>query len=401
MSLETPTTADLSDNIVAGIDASIGQSIPLLPKSFTRVLAKVLAGVVVLLYKYCGFIFLQMFARTASYQPTTVNGRVIRPLLEIGRQMGVPDPAAAVRAEHVVTVTVRTQTGALGANTQFVRSQTGVVYLSLSSVALNAATVAVTVRASSDPSGGGGAGTIGNLDVGAELQIVSPPATVVPVAVVASTSVTGVDAEDIEASYRPRVIARGQARPQGGAYADYREWALGVPGIIAAYPYTGDPGEVDVYVEATVASSGSADGIPTSPQLAAVASAFELTSAGTSGKATRRPAGAAPNALPITRTAFDVIVNGLDVDDIPAAESAIEQAADDYLRTREPFIVGLSVLPRLDRVTLAAVSGVVDATASALGATVASVELELSGSPLPAYTLAAGEKAKLGTITFV
>lgn len=400
MSIETPTTVEVTDNIVANIEASIAQSVPLLPKSFTRVLAKALAGVVVLLYKYCGFIFLQMFVSTASYRETTVNGRTFRPLLELGRQMGVPDPTAAVRAELVLAVTVRTQTGSLAANTQYVRTQTGVVYLQLASVALDAAEVYVTVRASADPSGGGGAGVIGNLDDGAELALVSPPATVVPVAVVDSTYVVGVDAESIEGSYRPRVVARGQARPQGGAYADYREWALGVPGIIAAYPYTGAPGEVDVYVEATVASSGSDDGIPTAPQLAAVATAFELTSAGVSGKATRRPAGAAPNVLAITRTAFDVRVNGLDIEDVLSAEVAIASAIDEYLRAREPFIVGLSVLPRRDRVTQAAVAGVVDAVASAMGASVADVTLELVAVPTVAYTLGAGEKAKLNTVIF-
>lgn len=397
--IETPTTQDTSDSIVARVEASISQSIPLLPKAFTRVVAKAIAGVVVLLYKYVGFTFLQMFPRTATYRETTVNGRKIRPLLEIGRLMGVADPTPATRAELVLTVTVNTQVGSLPANTQFV-STTGVVYLSLAGVALDAATVAVTVRASGDPGGGGGAGTVGNLPNGAQLQIVSPPATVSPVAVVASTSVTGAEAETVEL-YRARVIARGQARPQGGAYADYRTWALTVPGIIAAYPYTGDPGEVDVYVEATVASSGSADGIPTAPQLAAVATAFSLTSAGDSGKATRRPVNAAPNALAISRTAFDLVINGLDVDDVPAAKAAIEAAADQYFRSREPFIVGLSVLPRKDRVTLAAVSGVVDSVASAMGATIASVELELSGTPLPAYTLGEGEKAKAGTFTYV
>lgn len=391
--IETPTTSEISANIIAYIEASIGQSVPLLPKAFTRVLAKALGGVVVILYKYIGFTFLQMFPRYATYRETTVNGRKFRPLLELGRQMGVPDPTEATRAELVLAVTVRTQTGSLAANTQFIRTQTGVVYLSLTSVALDDAEVYVTVRA-------GTAGTIGNVDDAGTLQIVSPPATVSPVVTVEATNVTGADAETPEL-YRARVIARGQARPQGGAYADYREWALTVAGIISAYPYTGDPGEVDVYVEATVASSGSADGIPTGPQLAAVATAFELTSAGDSGKATRRPANAAPNALPISRIAFDLVVNGLDVEDVPAAEAAIAAAADQYFRSREPFIVGLSVLPRRDRVTLAAVSGVVDNVASALGATIASVELELSAAPIPAYTLGAGVKAKLGTVTYV
>ena len=54
MSLVTPSTQEISDDIIAGLEGALAQSIPLLPKAFSRVLAKVLAAVFVLLYKYAG-----------------------------------------------------------------------------------------------------------------------------------------------------------------------------------------------------------------------------------------------------------------------------------------------------------------------------------------------------------
>lgn len=65
MSLSTPTTQETSDNIVAEVDAKLGQDTPLQPKTFTRVLAKALAGVQILLFKYAGANLLNMFVRTA------------------------------------------------------------------------------------------------------------------------------------------------------------------------------------------------------------------------------------------------------------------------------------------------------------------------------------------------
>ena len=126
-----------------------------------------------------------------------------------------------------------------------------------------------------------------------------------------------------------------------------------------------------------------------------------LINADVAGLASRRPVGAAVNALPITRQAFNVLVTGLEVDDVSGTHTAIAEAVDEYLRAREPFIVGLSQLPRVDRITQAAVSGLIDDVVNALGGSVATVALRQGVDPLSAYTLGPGEKAKLGTVTYV
>lgn len=398
MSLTTPSTADVTENIVAQISAEISQTIPLLPKSFTRVMAKAVAGVFVLVYKYAGFSFLQMFVSTASAVETTVLGRALIPLVEWGRLIGVGDPLDGVRAEHTIEIVVENQVGSLAANSQLVHAATGVIHLTTASILLDAATKQVTIRAHSDQQGTGGVGSIGNLEAGDTLSFANPLPNVSGTATVIAQTVTGADAENIDVTYRARVLSRYRQRPQGGAYADYKQWGEEVAGIINVYPYTGDPGEVDVYVEASEASSGSMDGIPTQAQLAAVLASIELDA---NGLPTRRPANAFVNVYPITREGFDITVTGLDATDIVAARAAIEDAVDEFLRSREPFIVGLSILPRADRITLAGVSGVVDETASSLGATVAAVSMERSAMPVIAYTLADGEKAKLGTAQYL
>jgi len=393
MALAVPSTQEISDTIVSQLEASLSQTIPLLPKAFARVLAKVLAGVFVLLYKYAGFIFLQMFVAHATMRETVVNGKTIRPLVEWGRLIGVGDPIDATRAELVITVTVTNQVGNLVGGAQLVRAETGVVYDTIAAVALNASTVSVTIRAGSDQDGNGGVGTLGNLNPGDIVSFANPLPNVARDCLVVSQAVTAADAETTDA-YRERIYRRFQRKPQGGAYADYQEWGEGVAGILNVYPYAGDPGEVDVYVEA-VATIAQPDGIPTNAQLVDVYDAIQLDE---SGLATRRPVNAAVNVLPITRTAVDVTVSGLDADDIPAAKTSLEEAIDEFLRSREPYIVGLSTLPRDDRITLAAIGGIVDGAVSAVGGVVTAVTLTAGGT---AYTLGQGEKSKLGTVTYV
>lgn len=398
MSLSTPTTKEINDNIIAQLESSLDQSIPLLPKSFLRVLAKVIAGVFILLYKYAGFIFLQMFVRTASARETEVNGVFFTPLTEWGRLIGVGDPVPATPAELIVDITVDIQVGNLPSGTQLINTGNGVTYITIGSVALNAATVQATVRAVADQVGGNGAGIIGNLNPGDIVSFANPLANVARDAIVDSQSVTGADAEDTEV-YRQRIIDRFQKRPQGGAYADYEQWGEETAGIINVYPYTSDcPGQVDVYCEATPESSGSADGIPTPAQLQEVLDSIELDQ---NGLATRRPANALVNSFAITRTQFDIRITGLIVNNLAQVKADIEQALEEYFLDKEPFIVGLSIPPRKDRITKSSVAGVIDDVVTAAEGVFANVFIEQGGVFTDLYTLGIGEKAKLGSVVYV
>lgn len=401
MSLTTPTTKDINDNIIAQLEASLGQSIPLLPKSFSRILSKAIAGVFVLLYKYAGFMFLQIFVRTASSEITTINGKQIRPLIEWGRLIGVGDPTPATQAEHTITVVVELKVGSLASGTQLINSANGVTYITIGDVLLNADTVTATIRAVSDQSGGGGAGTIGNLNPGDVVSFANPIANVARNATILAQTVTGANAEAIEV-YRQRVIDRFQKRPQGGAYADYELWGEEAAGIINIYPYTSTtPGIVEIYAEATVASSGSPDGIPTAAQLQAVEDAINYDQA---GLATRRPANALINVQAITRKGFDVTVSGLTVDNLAAVQDQISEAVEAFFLDAEPFIDGLTIPPRKDRITRSALIGLIDDIVTASNGTFITAyfsETGLIGS-LELYVLQEGEKSKLGSpVSFI
>lgn len=395
------TLQEINANIIAQLEASLNQTIPLLPKSFLRVLAKALAAVFILLYKYAGYMSLQQFVRTAQYAETEINGVLVNPLLEWGRLIGVGDPAAATRAELQITVTVENQTGSLPSGTQLLGPSNGVTYVTLSSVLLDAATVQVTVRASADQDGGGGAGAIGNLDPAAVVSFANPIVNVARDAVVAAQTVTGADGETVE-EYRRRVLDRFQKRPQGGAYADYEQWGEEPAGIINIYPYTSaSPGQVDVYAEATPESSGNPDGIPTVAQLQEVLDSVNLDGG---GLATRRNANAFVNVFGITRTGFDVRVTGITgVDDLAAVQASITAAVSEYLLSIEPFIVGLSVPPRNDTITRTRISATVEDIVTAAGGTFTSATFNLTGvgGGLDAYSMSEGEKAKASNVTYL
>ncbi len=397
MTTQTTTTKQLSDNIIAQLETTLNQTIPLLPKSFLRVLSRAVAATYTLLYKYIGFGALQSFIKTASAEETVINGVPLTPLYEWGQLVGAGLPAPATRAEVTIRVTVESLTGTLPTGTQLLYPATGVTYITLAAVALDAPTKDVNVRAVAGQDGGDGSGTIGNVPVGQSLSFANPLANVAREAEVIAEVTTGADAEDVEV-YRQRVLDRSRSRPQGGALTDYRLWGEEPAGILSVYPYADPdcPGQVRVYVEA-VATDTNPDGTPTLAQLQEVEESIEFDQ---NGLASRRPVGALVTAIAITRTGFDVEVNGLNVDDPVTVQGQIETAVTEYMREREPFIIGLDFAPRLDRITASAIGGVVDDIVSAAGGVFASATLLQASIPLTEYTLGAGEEAKLLSITF-
>ena len=400
MTLDTPSIANVNDTIIGQLEAELNQTIPLFPKAFNRVLAKVLAGVFILLYKYAGFMFLQMFVARATYDETVINGVTVRPLKEWGDLIGVPPLVGATNAELVIGINVETLSGTLPSNTQLVNASNGVTYITIGAVSLNSSVVTATIRAAADETNNGGAGVIGNLQIGDTVSFVDPLPNVARNTTVSNVTVTAADAESVTA-YRQRIIDRFQKRPQGGAYSDYELWGEETAGIINVYPYTGDcPGTVDLYSEATVASSGSADGIPTAAQLQAVLDSVELDQ---DGLPTRRPANAFINSFAITRTGFDVTVTGVNVDNLAQVESDITDAVTEYFTNAEPFIQGLSVFPRRDRLTSSALIGLVEDIVTAAGGSFTTAAFNVTGASgvLTVYSLGQGEKAKRANINFI
>lgn len=389
----TPTTAQVRDNIIGQISAQLGQRAPIFPKAFTRVLATALAGVIVTLYKFAGFIFLQQFVRYASNEPMTANGRTFIPLQEWGILYGVGLPRRATQAQLEVSVVVLTQGDVLTTGTQLI-GPNNVVYTVAGDVSLNAATVTAIVVASGDQQGGDGSGIIGNQPTGTELTFANPLGNVGPVATVTGEEVAGVEAETTD-SYRARIILRLQRQPNGGSLVDFQIWAEDAAAVLNAYPYTGDtPGTVTVYIE----SATLEDGIPNQDQLDAALLSIQFDA---NGRATRAPLGTLPNTQPISRREYDITITNLTgIADLAAARDEIERALTDYFTEREPFITGLSTGTRLDTITQSEAAGLVATIVAIRGGTFDGLTLNRDGNTVTRETLPQGVKAKRGDVTY-
>lgn len=356
-----PTIATIRDQIIADIEAKIGQTIPTLPNAFFRVLATALAGVLALLYRYGGWVYLQPFPQTADREA----------LLRLGASYGLyPNPAVAA----VLTATV---TGANDTVTQagWLWQVNGVVYEQAADVAIAAGTATITIECLT-------AGDIGNLDNGTVISLATPQTGVDNDATIASTTTTGEDEEDIE-TFRATIIQRLQQRPQGGATADYVGWALEVAGIVKAFAFNTAPGVVSVYP--LIALTGTR--VPAAPKLAEVEAYIS--------DPIRKPLCASITAAAMTERTITPTVTALSPDNA-TLRTEIQAAWTAYLYGRFPKQYPDEAEPT-DVISLSDLYGEArDAGAQSILAT-----LTISGGgAISQHTLAYNELAKLGTITW-
>lgn len=390
------TAKEISDLFITTFEAELSQTIPLLPKSAVRLIAKLLGIVFVVLFQWSEFVALQLFVRTASDKPITIGGITMTPLDMLGTLIGLTRNKG-LRSEGTGTIPVLSAGGTLLAGSQILDPNTGFVYLTIGDTTITGTSITVSVRAVNYS-------TAATLYTGQKLSLVSAPTNLNKTVTIATVTQQGADADDTE-TWRNRQLAWWAARPQGGAYADYREWGAEVDGVENIYPFSGGtdaiptsgPGQVDIYVEA----SGTTDGIAPGALLTAVYNNIEQTAA--TGLADRRPVNCYVNVASIYRKTFNPVISGLDSPDNATTMAAIETALEQYMLSRENYITGLSRLPRKDVVSDTEAGGIVGRVAAAYGGLVNSVSInEFVGiTPVPSYTLNEGEKSKLGTITWI
>lgn len=394
MSTPRKTSKEISDAIITQLETSLSATIPILPKAFIRVLSKVLGGVFVLLYQYAGFILLQMFVKTASNKEITIGGLTLTPLKLWASLVGLYQKTGD-ETELEIEITVLSG-DTLTSGEKIVNPATEVIYVLVGDIVITPPTATATIRATQ-------IGEIGNVDVGTELSFVNPPASVEKEVEVTAITTAGVDPEETD-DFRQRTLERYAARPQGGAYADYRDWAEEVTDIKNAYPYSGwgddaipdsRTGQVFVYCE----SASQPDGIPLPATLVEVKEHIEEDG---SGLANRRNINAYVWVFAISRVTFDIEIIGLAAENLEDTKTAIEEGLTDYFKEREPYITGLSIPPRKDIISEYSVGGAVAQIAAANSGTIQSVVVSEGGAPIPdnIYYLQEGEKAKLGTITW-
>lgn len=217
-----PSTNQIRDQIIADYQSALGQTIPVMPKAFIRILASAIAGVLHLAYRFGAWIYRQIFATTADLEA----------LQRIGGQYSVTR-LPAVRAELTASVS-----GVAGTiiPTGTTYQTGGIVYETTDAETLDGiGSGEIELQCLT-------AGTLGNLPNSTVLEIVSPIAGLDSEAVVTATIVTGENAEAIE-DYRDRILLKIQQKPQGGAIPDFITWTREVAGVVKVVVDRPTPGE--------------------------------------------------------------------------------------------------------------------------------------------------------------
>jgi len=399
MSLENKTVSEINQLIIDQLEAAFNQLIPILPKNFCRVLAKILSGVFIILYKSSQWIFLQIFVSTASFKEVTIYGKKITPLTEWGKLIGVGTPFPSLQARLQIKIFVNNLGETLPSGTQFLSTINGLIYITQQDYLLDLAIFYIDVICTTG-------GIAGNLEVGQIVSVVNTAGYIENDGEVFFIIQSGTDSES-EEQYRQRVVERFQLQPQGGALADYRIWSQDAPGVYQTFIYTGDiPGHVLIYV------AGDPEiypfRYPTPGLLINVGNVCTYNPI--TGFATRKPVtaiidpagdGSYGNVLPIDVIFFDVIIYNLVADDLIYIKSLIQQAIGDFIFSREPYILGLSILPKKEKISQSALVGIVYDIVNANNASFTSASLLFSGLPTESYILGEGQLAVLNLLTYV
>lgn len=374
MAISTPTLKETQANILADIEAEVGQTIPILSKAVFRILAFALAGAWIIMYKYGTDAFKQRFVQSASETFLALLGE----LVDVYRQ-------PATTWDGTAEVDSSVDIGDLPASTQLVNTNTGIVYRVSTGVNLSIGTIIFSLASTQG-------GEPGNLNAGDEIDFVKPlPGLEETVEIV--SSVTAGESKEALETYRQRVLDRYQKKPQGGALADYELWVEEAPNVINGYPYhSATPGQVNTYVEV----DNQTDGIPTSDQLIIALNYIKYDPI--TGIANRRPVTAEAFTLPISRNEFTFEVVSLSPD-TPEIRADIEAALLELMLQKAPYILGLTIT-RNDTVSRSESESVVQRIASAAGSTISGLNVRLSGALVDLHVLPEGKKAKRGTVTF-
>ena len=395
MALEQKTVDEIYNLIMEQMKSEIGENIPILPKSFISILSKVLAGVFMVLYKSCSWIFLQIFVSTASFDEITVLGNKITPLIEWGRLIGIGDPAPATQAKITAIVNVKSIGSTMFSGTQFISSLNGLTYITTKSYTFNSEEETIELTCSES-------GSKGNMHKGDTLNISSPLSSIEGTITVNDLISVGTDREN-ETSYREKIKNRFQLQPQGGALSDYRQWSKEVEGVANAYIYTGDPGNVMIYILAD--SSVYEDRIPDDTLLKKVGEYIDKDPS--TGLASRRPIGAIidpdgdksyKNIKPIVIKEFDVEITEMEVENIEEISLKIKESLTSYYLEREPYLDGLSLPPSKNVINETNITALIDDILSASNGSFTTAINLLNDSVTPRYTLKEGEVAKLKSL---
>ncbi|WP_374572507.1 baseplate J/gp47 family protein [Phenylobacterium sp.] len=233
MPFDRPTLTQLRQNVAADIDAALPGAQTLLRYSNLRILAQVLAGALNGQYGYLDWIALQAV-------PYTATGEALEAWAAL---KGVTRKASA--AATGAAGFTGTPTAVLPAGSQFVRDD-GRVYATTAEATVDGSG-ALTVAAQAVMDLGEPEGSAWNADAGLTVTLISAVSGVNSSGAVSTAFTGGTDIETDD-ELRARMLKVYADPPQGGAKADYEEWALQVAGVTRAWAYPLEMGTGTVLV---------------------------------------------------------------------------------------------------------------------------------------------------------
>jgi uncharacterized phage protein gp47/JayE len=360
-----PTVQEIKDSIISNISQEIGQEIPLHSKAFARVLAAVLAGIMTLLYKFGYYIYKQIFTETQDDEN----------LVKDGEERGI------FRKHAEKTIIAVQMSGIAGTNIEagirIYNNTTGIVYQTIEQKEIDETGNAVLKCEALL------VGSFANISDGTILYFVNPQVNLDDNIEVMQTLFFGVDEENIE-DYRRRILAIKREKPQGGAIADYRKWALEVSEITRAFVFKQEIRNITVYI----LTDNLASRIPTQEKILEVENYLN--------DEYRKPINDEIVVGQFLEKLFDVVIIGINPD-TENVKNIVQEQLDNFFWEREPrqYIGQIDVKNVISKVELIAV--VINS-----GAYIFDIKFMLTGTSeeLLNYALANNEVAKLNSLSF-
>ncbi|MCM1513295.1 MAG: baseplate J/gp47 family protein [Oxalobacter formigenes] len=254
MSYTPPTLPELISQAESDIEGRLPGASARLRRSNLAVFARIMAACAKGLYGFIAWCFRQLFPDTADADSLMRQATLwldtpyLYATYAVGTVIATGEAGSIIEAGVVL---VRAD------GAQFTVDEGGI----LADAPLVLAVTAMT------------AGTNGNTPAETELTLMSPIDGVESVMPVGANGLTGGTDDETLEHLRQRIIERHRWTAMGGAWYDYRRWALNVPGVtrVWVYPRELGPGTVTV----RIMRDDDADPYPSGAALAAVQSSLE------------------------------------------------------------------------------------------------------------------------------
>lgn len=224
MPFSRPQLSDLQSQVAQDIASALPGADALLRFSNLGIVGNVQASLSHLHYGYLDWISKQAV-------PYTATGEFLEAWAALKGVIRKPATQAGVAVAGQITFTGTAGT-LVPSNTALVRGD-GVAYTSTADATVSGGgSAVVSAIANADPAGQSGA--FGNCTAGTLISLGTAIAGVQSTGTVTTAFTGGADIETDD-SLRTRMLAAYQQAPQGGAVADYLEWALAVAGVTRAW----------------------------------------------------------------------------------------------------------------------------------------------------------------------